>query len=130
MRELKFRAWDIIHKQMVWPQFIKFTAEGFVYELTNSVTGASIKMPLMQYTGLKDKNGKEIYEGDIVKGVSNKKIAVEWLNVDNTEAFFLPFGYANSCGCCGAYEDFLKPEIIGNIHENPELLNASQGRSK
>ena len=65
MREIKFRAWDEENKQMIqWN-------DEFFYD-TSPVTRWSgyfsyIEMPLMQYIGLKDKNGKEIYEGDIVE---------------------------------------------------------------
>jgi len=86
--------------------------------------------PLMQYTGLKDKNGKEIYEGDLVKWSdgeykhpSNPRIAE--VRFDPELSFFAfnvdsghKFGYSNFM-----YSDTEKHlEIIGNIYENPELL--------
>ena len=80
--------------------------------------GAS-KCHIMQYTGLKDKNGAEIYEGDIVKatdGNNDHLFQVEWLDGG--------FVFADDSG-----KDFpkwklwqFKPDVIGNIYESPELL--------
>lgn len=64
----------------------------------------------MQYTGLKDKNGKEIYEGDVVERIGTR-IAIEWQDGDGCDAGYV-FGK----------DDCLEWEVIGNIYENPELL--------
>ena len=63
MREIKFRVWDEDNKKMNYhPVLVTFPIENLVYRDT-------LRRDLMQYTGLKDKNGREIYEGDIIKGV-------------------------------------------------------------
>lgn len=126
-REIKFRAWDdaIIHimPQMVGPFMIK-----------NSVLAsyANINAPLMQYTGLKDKNGVEIYEGDILRtknyGSHPPQIwEVVW-SPNNT--YFTGFGYKARNGIINslsqAFTVTRDMEVIGNIYENPELLEAQR----
>jgi len=71
---------------------------------------------LMQYTGLKDKNGKEIYEGDIVKGTGGEFNEEVWEAGWNEDRDFI--GWSITPQNC---EDGL--EIIGNIYENPELCH-------
>lgn len=77
---------------------------------SNFVTHILPDVILMQYTGLKDKNGTEIYEGDIVKATKENipLIVVFW---DDFTASFN-----------GTKDNYLHSEIIGNIYENPELL--------
>ena len=64
MREIKFRAWDLVHKKMIQVKSLEFGV-GITHQ--NDDMGDIDGYLLMQYTGLKDKNGKEIYDGDIVQ---------------------------------------------------------------
>lgn len=112
MRELKFRAWDTDKKKVV-DIFECYDFYGRELRTTNN------KYPLMQYTGLKDKNGKEIYEGDIVKDHHNCKQAVSW----NEDRLCFECVHKSSGGrVLDSTLLFNDPEVIGNIYENGDLL--------
>lgn len=105
MREIKFRAWDIEQKVMrdnPDPQIIQAVIFG------NDYNG---RVKLIQYTGLKDKNGKEIYEGDILEYNKCSTYIVKTINRFESTKFGIE-GYPR----LDAYQ------IVGNIYENPELV--------
>lgn len=149
MREIKFRMFfdatgyvdkfpdhpDCGTKRMIeWDELLLEADDPIRAYFNNEIDGCS---PLMQYTGLKDKNGKEIYEGDIldlhstVNGVnlfeiyyneSQARFSIKY-HTNRMPKRSLEYEYSVS--------DFFKPcqfsgevefEIVGNIHENPELL--------
>jgi len=132
MRELKFRAWDVDLKKMFYKGFAVHSNGGGAWSFDANWTNLLIKNGfvkngnhkqkiIMQYTGLKDKHGKEIYEGDIVRCKWNRRgsdfepeIVIEKIEFIN--GAFYPRFHANS-----HYE----PEKIGNIYENPELLETN-----
>lgn len=85
-----------------------------------------------QFTGLHDKNGKEIYEGDIIRSFNSKgEPIIHYLLYDNEEAGFVvilkgsakgDFGYGR---CCQQWITECEKEVIGNIHDDPELLKGN-----
>ena len=125
MRELKFRAW--IKNHNCYADVLGFEqGKLFVQFQSGERARHRLYVPiedciLEQYTGLKDKNGKEIYEGDIVEYTTcyygnekrHRKV-VEWSEWDSDD-FGEPhnLGYSNLSECM---------EVIGNAHENAELL--------
>lgn len=163
MREIKFRAWWQ-HKEynpngtMYFVGGILFATQqdgepeydlkgdietGLMSSEINSKIGWNKDCILMQYTGLKDKNGKEIYEGDIVEykylntlEQETRKSEVQLMPIGdvnrNIQAYY-PFCYS----IAGSYKEdnreitecYLTPsdacEIIGNIYENPEILSGN-----
>jgi len=105
-REIKFRAWNgvdyVLTDEIEFQDIVSMQKKGFVFE---------------QYTGLKDGNGKEIYEGDLLKDENGRiRIAVfaygafkvMWNNDNPTQLNLYPLNK--------------HWEVIGNIHENPELM--------
>lgn len=123
MRKIKFRVWHYIDEEMNYPDHIANNVAWDVFWL-------------MQYTWLKDKNGKEIYEGDIIYcNTKSWLFGSNWIIVfnDKTES------WDNSCNYCWFKVELsrrnwkrnrvltkiwaLKSQVIWNIHQNPELIN-------
>ncbi len=125
MREIKFRAW---HKEKkCWLDTVHVYGDsswsGSIIEPRGEIDGYDEReCELMQYTGLKDKNGKEIYEGDIIKScnqyIENITASVMWN--DNCARFVIDSESPMMNFIYGANLNRL--EVIGNIYENPELL--------
>lgn len=104
-REIKFRAWD--KKDKLWVAGFNIPQSGINTEWGDKV--------LMQFTGLKDKNGKEIYEGDIVKLKYGPPYEVKYSQKD---AMFI----LTTTNSVGLGMDLVDKEIIGNVWENSDLL--------
>ncbi len=117
MREIKFRVWDSANKRIV----------PFDEMITDEWEMAALKsthvFSFMQYTGLKDKNGKEIYEGDILRATFyGTPQATPLLVLFENGGFYTDLiGLKENISDSVARNDAV--EVIGNIHENPELLS-------
>jgi len=135
MRDIKFRAFDEENcKMLIQSEFMSFhvfllTPDGLVYK-----SGKLMDYKIMQYTGLKDRNGKEIYEGDILKGEDGKINVVIWYNKLSGYILgtWLKEGKQKKLDVTTLEEKIIdctyfiseEDEIIGNICENPELIGA------
>jgi uncharacterized phage protein (TIGR01671 family) len=115
-RETQFRVWDKIDKQFTVLNIGNLRDDySFDDYIDDTFNDPNSRYILVQYTGLNDKNGKEIYEGDILQLFNPKQT----FYVKFEDGCFLlepePTGLF-------LYEENKKAEIIGNIFENPELL--------
>ena len=122
---LRFRAWDKEFKEMVQVDALDFEEQLIkaTYKNGNVVKEDLKNYVLMQSTGLTDKNGKEIFEGDVLK-VTDKHSWLEVVSFSEKKAMFVSkeIGFPES----PLWELFntvlFEIEIIGNIYKNPELV--------
>ena len=124
MREIKFRAWLKEHKSMKDVMEIDIDNQTIFYYWFGDHDGHFEnfnKIDLMQYTGLEDKNNKEIYEGDIVKLRANHGIGVIKYS-DEWGAFVVEYVKSKPLAVLGMHYYKEDIEILGNIYENPELM--------
>lgn len=111
MREIKFRAWWNDTGNPVE----NFNSEYIIDSCNEEV------FTVEQFTGLYDKNGREIYEGDILKNPDYEEVF--FVEYHEGVAGYVGWGDDKIAGCYLITGDDI--EVIGNIHENPELLEAS-----
>lgn len=125
-RLIKFRAWDEKHNRMIYDDILVYHEEGRLFSGISDPNEDWSEPQLLQFTGLLDKNGVEIYEGDILRvdemtfktsGPLPDILTVNYY-VDTFELwkgdqplFGLKLSYAKSC------------EVIGNIYQNKELVD-------
>ena len=129
MRELKFRAWDKVEKKML------FGADPFAIHVSGSnepllaKTHKNEDCIFEQYTGLKGKNGKEIYEGDILHSKVGINYAVSYNDCNGRFEMWSKDGYGGGIADVQYIKEF-DIKVIGNIHENPELLGDTNVANK
>ena len=128
MRGIKFRVWDKKNNHWLEPDFFCISLSGILWIFNDAEHLQQDEFDIQQYTGLKDKNGEEVYEGDIVHylmGAIDMVGSVGWDTLNSCFAInankddetwhplilsFAEYGY----------------EVIGNVYENPELVNNDQ----
>ena len=131
-REIKFRCWDKYNKEMLDVEDLHWddcTREFSIRTTMYSDYFDIEDMILMQYTGLKDKNGKEIYEGDIIKVIYKDEIEIYSVIYDESFCCFRMVtvkDFPNDNFLDFADEERDLYEVIGNIYENTELLKGEQ----
>lgn len=123
-REIKFRAWDKIEEEFRPSDYIIIRGDGYIFD--RETQEELHEVILMQYTGLKDKNGKDVYEGDLIKfqeywwGDNLEKADVGEVKWGDAQwELYGKTKYQNTVwelvkNCSG--------EVIGNVWETPELL--------
>ena len=130
-RKIKFRAWDSVHNKMIYIKDIVscgYSNEFDIYELYFEENGLKCRgykeydddfgggiadetdLPIMEYTGLKDKNGVEIYEGDLLKSYYEKPGIIKWN--DEVGAFQVKGIPSQTMKRCH------EMKVIGNIYES------------
>ena len=139
MREIRFRAWDKKQKVMYQSDlrdFLFYSFGGFSvgefqgYDEGHDVETDEKDSVLMQYTGLKDKNGMEIYEGDLLKYVGHDCIECgQNIKYPNHELYKVFWNQKEVAFICENEDNYMHAstwntsmEVIGNIHQNKELL--------
>jgi uncharacterized phage protein (TIGR01671 family) len=127
MREIKFRAWDKDRGRMERSVGVN---PFYVDDLDRRLWKHD-EVELMQYTGLKDRNGKEIYEGDIIQtyldGDKDTIHVVKWHGAKRYPAFDLSPYIDCDCNAMSYYHEGNDAgmEVIGNIYEHPHLLEVA-----
>ncbi|TMR49639.1 MULTISPECIES: YopX family protein [Streptococcus] len=132
----KFRAWDVLSEKMIDEiLMISFVRKEIIGKFSDGSTSVPLKFKderngedviLMQSTGLKDKNGKEIFEGDVLEIEDEGEVLGNAkLTWDNEQAVFMI--EAVSVDDIAPFHEILSDEsysyrVVGNVYENPELL--------
>ncbi len=130
MREIKFRAWNTNSKAM---NYFNNPKDGLLYSCGSLYASTGYDSEddptfdkdedsfiFMQYTGLKDKNGKEIYEGDIIKSEGNLYKVFYNTDIVGFDVVSLPI--ESNEAFMDLRQGFSAFVLVGNIYENPELL--------
>ena len=133
MREIKFRAWlegthgNLTFENPIMDYDVTLNPEGFWCDVEGGwdIHGVYYTIPIMQFTGMKDRNGKEIYDGDVID-VDCSGVGGAFQDGRYVVKFFLP-----DCAFCLeqidgqnaiSFNECYDYEVVGNVYENPELL--------
>jgi hypothetical protein len=127
MRDIKFRAWDEKEKQMYYDiqdaydgaNDLPEDSFGLFLGRCNFARSPMSKYIVMQFTGVEDKKGAEIYEGDVVKNERGEAGKVVFAQGRFVSEYLPPHNWDPMEPCDGLLD---RQEVIGNIYENSELL--------
>lgn len=123
MLEIKFRVWDKDTNRMLYQTDIEYYDDMIGFRFDSDIIGKPEDIINMQYTGTWDKNYKEIYDGDVIE-CDGYLWLVEYQMSCYTIGFALNnIGHQESCV---HHEVWDRGEVIGNIYENPELLEVTR----
>lgn len=133
MREIKFRAWKHVNTPEMFNDVQVIDFKSGIAHLGYSLSSFTERtdkerldnLILMQYTGLKDKNGVEIYEGDVL----SEGYVVTFIDASEPENLGMDIGFYGQRDNFESWftlEVGFPHEVIGNIYENPELLGDNQ----
>lgn len=125
MKELKFKIWDNLNQKWVngIPSFV-FEDECYTIYDVDDEDGCILNIPefsVVDYTGIKDKNNIEVYDGWLLEDEDFKLCLVKWSNIDSGYVVYAisEFGYLDLIGSIGEYAKYMK--VIGNIYENTDI---------
>lgn len=129
---IKFRAWDKVQKVMMFPRDIQTDLDGNVFYVEAMSPNGEYDegdldlFELEQCTGLKDVHGKDIYEGDVLKTKAGLIQIVDQgiLAIDRDD--LISGFYANNLSDDKPHTFSYDDEVMGNVHENPELLETGK----
>ena len=118
MRTIKFRAWDELNQEMVYEKTGIFSGGKSSWEILKLYEN------VMQFTGLHDNNGKELYEGDIISDMEDETMVLPVIFDNEYSQFAVDVSYHNDGSSIDdiptCYEKGF--EIIGNVFENQDLV--------
>lgn len=131
MREILFRGKSLKDNEWTEGYYCRYGWTGkekdyIIPDYEGAVWGVEVDSNTIgQYTGLIDSNGRKIFEGDVIQdgNFEYNKYVVEY---STERGGFLPFAHGDGCGCCetATLWDSTCHAVIGNIYDNPELVNA------
>ena len=134
----RYRAWHKTWEEMGWITFIRYKKSGEIFHLSfrryiykENIYGGLVKLDeieLMQSTGLKDKNDKEIFEGDIVKMAKDVYSEPTYYEVVRHRGG--AYRLESKQHGCELWLRHTDCEVVGNVYENPELLEDKECTQK